>query len=264
MLSKIDELQYRVSDVSLGKEDAADLEKAIRQELQSAGTDQEMAVRLRLLLGEVYSWAKEPAKARAQYRKVLAQDPGSTEAMIAIGHSFHATRRFSKAREWFQAAYSASEGRQDHAGQLAALDHLAFNADLRGDTHGLSTTLDQMCRFVTSAPRMDWVHAMIAEWLIVAGKGALALPYLECLVKHTLELGYPRPFLLFALRPYVGVLRQQGRTYDEISAEIARLRPLAVDDGTAANFDIVTEWAFSHCRGFYEMVFRDLQAKAER
>ena len=253
MKHSLDELRHKVSELAIGRGDPEDLEAAIRRSIRDANADPETVTRLRMLLGELFAWMNDPAKARAQYRKILEQDPGSTGAMIGIGHTFQFASRLRKAAEWFHAAYVAAEGRQDCAGQLAALDVIALNADLRDDAQALSDALSRMCGVLASAPRVDGMHTMIAEWLIMKNKGAAALPFLECLVKHLLERGYPRSYQYLALRPFVEVQRQEGRSDEEISSLLNELRRLAADRAVARDLDIAAAWACDHGRCHYEL-----------
>lgn len=257
MKYNLDELQRKVSEVALGRETPRDVKTEIEQYIRVTRTDIETVTRLRLLLGQLYMWMKEPAKSRAQYRKVLEQDPSSIEAMMGIGRSFQAISRYGKAEEWFRAAYRTAEMMQDYVGQLAALDEIALNAGLRGDTVGVTATLNEMCRVLASAPRVDGVFTMIAEYLLMNKKGAAALPLLECYIKHILERGYPRSYQYTVLRPFVEIQRREGRSDEEISVLLAKFRPLAADESMARDFDIATAWAFEKGRLHYQYVYRD-------
>jgi hypothetical protein len=163
------------------------------------------------------------------------------------------TSHFNNARKWFQAAHLAAEARQDHAKQMTTLDLLAINAGERGDDQALMDALSAMCRVLESAPRMDSLILMIAEWATENDKGSVVLPFLECLIRHQLQKGYPRSQLYLSLSAYVEVQRQEGRTDDEISGMLDAFQPYAVGGETSRDLAIAHDRAFKQGRQRYDM-----------
>lgn len=253
----LDELRDQVSDfVTHRREDSADTEAAIRRAIRACRTDQSAIVALRLLLGELLCSMGAHDKARRQYRKVLEQDAGSIDAMIHIGDSFMGTRRFAHAKRWLSTAFTAAEAQGNHAGQLDALDSLAYTADLQGDPQAVSDAFSTMCRVLQSAPMIWRGYTLSAQELIFEGRGAVALPFLRCLIKHVLERGYPRVYQYQAFSAFTEALCQEGHSDEEIRRELCEFRHLAANDEIASDFDIAVGWSFGPGRSFYRCLSR--------
>lgn len=257
----LDELHHAVLGFATsGRGDPKELAEAIRRGIRTAKGDLRLVVRLRLLLGDLLGSMGEQDKARAQYRKVLKEDPGSVDAMIRIGRSFESADRLGNARRWYQTAYTAAEEMHDYAGQLAALDQLASGAVWRDDSQALADALDAMCRVLASVPRTEGVLPMIADWLLLKRKGALALPFLRCLVTHVLVRGYGRHGLFHASSTFAEALSQEGHSDGEIRRMLCEFRHLAANEEVATNFEVAIDWAFEMGR----TVLRDSAAHWDR
>lgn len=239
------ELQQRLLRVAQRKDNPRDLEVAIRSCMRNTKADSEMTTKLKLFLAELYFWEKELVKARSQYRKVLDKDPDSVEARIGMGHCFEASSRLGIAKGWYESAYDAAEKLHDCHKQITALDALAINAGERDDLGALSDILAKMCDLLSSAPRMEGLFVMIAEYLIRKRKGEVALSFLDCLVKHVLERGYDRGAQYLTLRPLVRIYKQGGRSEEDIRCMLDKLRSYAADETVARDFDIAITWALS-------------------
>lgn len=237
------ELQQAILDVALRRKEPEEVEIAIRESMEAAKSDKETSISLRLLLGELFNWTGERARARMLYRKLLKSNPDMPEALIAMGWTF-IEADIGKARHWFSTACEVAGKTHDFYNQLKALDNLALVAAYSDDAQSLRDIYDRMCTILASDPRLEMLPIITAEKLIEEGQGQICLPFLKCLIRHMLIKGFPRRFFYFALKPLMQYYAKVGHSHDEILAMIDEFRSLTGDEAAACDFEIAIEFTF--------------------